>query len=623
MQDARRATIGARDAAPASRGLVLTASCRVRDASVAAMAAVGVDCSVVDTPSAAVACLAEGRYALVLCDDDVLRQKGVSTMARLREAAPLARMVHLLDSGSASLTEDLRHRLSEAVAWLPGFKARTSAPALVAGSRLGEALEQATPMAALHVDERDTILQANRVATVAGCAPGTALPSLASFPLTTWSLAESQAAHRRLVESAHSRADASDHGMATRLFALRATRLHDGSMLMSACEVADADAELNRAHQLLTPREERLQALESFAAGVTRELGNTLGVISGCAHLLRARFPRASEDPDLKTIIAPLEQAVAQASDLLARMRVFSVQGGMDVSSLDAVDILRDWSRALRASVLGEIAVEVEADRASCPVVGNRKALHEALMHLSTNAIDAVRAARRKHPLIRLRLHGDRIAGRQDAIALVIADNGTGIEASVRDRIFDPFFTLKSAGGSSGLGLTHVAHTARAHGGDVRVSSRVGEGCEFRLVLPLPGAGAADQVPEPARPRMVLVDSDRLTLEVTAHALRALGCRVVATTNLATAEDCCVGAAHEFDALLLDAGCGERAGVRLATAARASGIPRVIVLASATAAVGELIGAADRVLRRPVSAWDLLEVVRGFPTNAKPPGVQP
>jgi signal transduction histidine kinase len=71
-----------------------------------------------------------------------------------------------------------------------------------------------------------------------------------------------------------------------------------------------------------------------------------------------------------------------------------------------------------------------------------------------------------------------------------VADNGTGIPAAVAARIFEPYFTTKSARGGSGIGLRAARDLARAAGGELSFSSEPGSGTTFRLVLPLVAAPA-------------------------------------------------------------------------------------------------------------------------------------
>jgi signal transduction histidine kinase len=70
-------------------------------------------------------------------------------------------------------------------------------------------------------------------------------------------------------------------------------------------------------------------------------------------------------------------------------------------------------------------------------------------------------------------------------VELSVKDNGIGIPQEVVDKIFQPFFTTKPTGQGTGLGLSLSYDVIKAHGGEIKVDSKVGEGTEFVVVLPL------------------------------------------------------------------------------------------------------------------------------------------
>ena len=70
-------------------------------------------------------------------------------------------------------------------------------------------------------------------------------------------------------------------------------------------------------------------------------------------------------------------------------------------------------------------------------------------------------------------------------IEIVFRDDGPGIEPAVRERLFEPFYTTKSAGRGTGLGLSISRQIAEAHGGRLEVESAEGEGSTFTLRLPV------------------------------------------------------------------------------------------------------------------------------------------
>jgi two-component system, NtrC family, sensor kinase len=70
-------------------------------------------------------------------------------------------------------------------------------------------------------------------------------------------------------------------------------------------------------------------------------------------------------------------------------------------------------------------------------------------------------------------------------VEIQIKDNGIGIPAGIKDKIFQPFFTTKPTGQGTGLGLSLSYDIVKAHGGDLKVESKYGMGAEFKVVLPV------------------------------------------------------------------------------------------------------------------------------------------
>jgi two-component system NtrC family sensor kinase len=65
-----------------------------------------------------------------------------------------------------------------------------------------------------------------------------------------------------------------------------------------------------------------------------------------------------------------------------------------------------------------------------------------------------------------------------------VKDNGPGIPSSIKEKIFQPFFTTKPTGQGTGLGLSLSYDIVKAHGGEIKVESKEGQGCEFIIQLP-------------------------------------------------------------------------------------------------------------------------------------------
>jgi signal transduction histidine kinase len=72
-----------------------------------------------------------------------------------------------------------------------------------------------------------------------------------------------------------------------------------------------------------------------------------------------------------------------------------------------------------------------------------------------------------------------------DGVEICVKDNGGGITKAIIDKIFQPFFTTKPTGSGTGLGLSLSYDIIKAHGGDLRVKSKEGEGTEMIVFLPI------------------------------------------------------------------------------------------------------------------------------------------
>ena len=80
---------------------------------------------------------------------------------------------------------------------------------------------------------------------------------------------------------------------------------------------------------------------------------------------------------------------------------------------------------------------------------------------------------------------GQQAGGRQGGVFITVKDNGPGIPDNIRDKIFQPFFTTKPTGSGTGLGLSLSYDIIKAHGGELKLETKEGEGSEFIIHLPI------------------------------------------------------------------------------------------------------------------------------------------
>ena len=109
--------------------------------------------------------------------------------------------------------------------------------------------------------------------------------------------------------------------------------------------------------------------------------------------------------------------------------------------------------------------------------------IQQVLMNLLINACQAMPEGRMGEIHIKTRADGTNVE-------IVLSDNGAGIPPDVLPRIFEPYFSTKAPASGTGLGLPISKRIVEKHGGSLTVSSTVGEGTTFTIVLPVEGSPA-------------------------------------------------------------------------------------------------------------------------------------
>jgi signal transduction histidine kinase len=127
--------------------------------------------------------------------------------------------------------------------------------------------------------------------------------------------------------------------------------------------------------------------------------------------------------------------------------------------------------------------VTLEIDEEIPAVIGDAGALNQVFLNILKNAAEAIEGG------------GGTIqvtAKREGAQVLVgIRDTGPGMEAAVKARLFEPFYSTKVAGGGTGLGLSMSRRIVERHGGSIEIESEPGEGTCVTVRLPAEGADGA------------------------------------------------------------------------------------------------------------------------------------
>jgi len=238
----------------------------------------------------------------------------------------------------------------------------------------------------------------------------------------------------------------------------------------SARALEVSSRKLSIAHEELVKRE-RLAALGELAAVVAHEVRNPLAVVFNATSGLRKATPGSSDHGALVDIV---QEEAERLRDLVADLLEFA-RPRPPVLALAAIeDIVRGAvDAACSGTGAGVDSVALDLPEGVPAMACDERLVRQAVANLVSNALQTV--DRRGPVRVEVVDLGERVAVR-------VVDDGRGVSAELRERIFTPFFSTRPTG--SGLGLAVVRRCADAHGGDVLLTTTPGGGATFELQLP-------------------------------------------------------------------------------------------------------------------------------------------
>jgi signal transduction histidine kinase len=322
---------------------------------------------------------------------------------------------------------------------------------------------------------------------------------------------------------------------------------------------------------------EKLSAIGQLISSVAHELNNPLSAISGYAQLAQIEDcpPRLRED--LKHVY----ENVLRCRKVVDNLLFFARQSRQERKPVALNDAAASALELLKYRLRKSEDVDVRAELApDSPVArADFQQVVQILVNLIGNACDAMEGVVRYPEPKRLTLR----TGAMDGKAWIeVSDNGPGVPAAQRPRMFQAFFTTKPAGRGTGLGLSICRQIAEEHGGALSFESEEGRGATFRLLLP--AAGPADHEPpapveepsaHPAVPgkSVLVVDDEKDIVELIARVLREDGDEAVAVTD--PLEALKLVRARSFDLVVSDMGMEGVRGPDLYAALAARMAPRL------------------------------------------------
>lgn len=234
-------------------------------------------------------------------------------------------------------------------------------------------------------------------------------------------------------------------------------------------------------------RTQKLEAVGTMAAGMAHDFKNILSTILGYADLA---LMETNKDTGLHELLQGVKQAGLRGRSLIKQILTFSRQPGIEREPVRIVTIIKEVLTFLSPSLPTGFQIKQSLDVVEDSVIGDATQIHQVVMNLCTNAIQAMKphGGLLEISLEEISLTADdfnryKNLAQGEYLLLTVKDSGHGIAPEIIDRIFDPFFSTKDRAESIGMGLAMVHGIIKDMGGTVSVDSQPGQGAMFQVLL--------------------------------------------------------------------------------------------------------------------------------------------
>ena len=306
---------------------------------------------------------------------------------------------------------------------------------------------------------------------------------------------------------------------------------------------------------------QKMEAIGTLAGGIAHDFNNILGAILGYSELA---LTQAKKEPRLISYLEEVLTAGHRAKELVRQILAFSRRSDQEREAVDLNVLVQEALKMVRATLPTTIEIRSTLAMGSAVVFADPTQIHQVIMNLCANAEYSMR----EHGGL-LILTVTSIEVTENSIQefrelkpgtylqLTIQDSGQGVSDQVLERIFEPFFTTKSLGEGTGLGLAVVHGIIVGHGGHIAVSSVIGQGTTFSILLPrldvvLPAQNANTMEWPKGRGNVLFVDDEEVLARWGEQILTHLGYAVVTKTNAHEAVELFQKRPDQFDVVVTD-----------------------------------------------------------------------
>ncbi|MHB8062994.1 MAG: PAS domain S-box protein [Ruminiclostridium sp.] len=312
-----------------------------------------------------------------------------------------------------------------------------------------------------------------------------------------------------------------------------------------------------RKHQIV-----RMESLGTLAGGIAHDFNNILAGIMGYTQLSLDEIDNGSNNREnLMGILALSERAKKLIKQILA----FSRKTGIHLENVDARPIIEEIVTMLNVTKPSNVQINYHIRCASPYVLADSAELQQLIMNLCVNATLALQKKGGRVDIIleettlEIEDPGNKLINRSgNFIKISVIDNGCGMEPSVKDRIFEPFYSTRIGQGGTGLGLSVVHGIVQRYGGWITVESELDKGSTFEVFLPKVHKGedniikSKEEDVQAENLRILLVDDEISILHSIQKILQNKGYRVTSQSDPKEALALLCRDAQAFDLVITD-----------------------------------------------------------------------
>jgi len=306
---------------------------------------------------------------------------------------------------------------------------------------------------------------------------------------------------------------------------------------------------------------QKMEAIGTLAGGIAHDFNNILFPMFGYLEMILEDMP---QDNPQRRLVQEVFSGAKRARDLVKQILAFSRQKDHDMKPVKVHPIVKEALDLIKSSLPSTIKTTRNIQQDCGLIFADSTQIHQIVMNLCTNAYHAMEETGGKLTvhLKEVELTAEdlkdtaMVPGKH--VCLTVADTGPGMEQSIIDRIFDPYFTTKEKGKGTGLGLAVVDGIIKSHGGRISISSEPEKGTEFKVYLPVikPQERAKsidnDLPIQKGNEYILLVDDQKLIVDMERKMLERLGYHVTTRTSSPDALQAFRAQPDKFDVVITD-----------------------------------------------------------------------